>query len=460
MKKLLAILMSFTMLFTLVACGDSETESGKVKESSVQLPQESLPPGTTIYYNSRPESSKDTATSSQSGSSSQNVTSQRPGITIQSKPESSSEQTPTSSDTVNTETPTKYINYKFEYLANTYAKLTQDKKLNVAFMGGSVTDGTGASNPKNDGWPRLVCKHLADAYGANVVENRKSIGGTGSYFGAFRYTNDIGGTAKQQPDLLFIEFAINDSYIGESYDQVVKNSESIVRKALSLNPKMDIVYVLTFDKGTKNADYEQLKAHKAVAEKYGFLCINLRELLGETIDFKANFADDVHPNTKGYETYGNMIGSMILSYMPNLNDGIARVTPKNKVLPKTPMSDYYKNLKLVKSNKINLSKSTGWVHSGNGFSYVGGSYGGKLVASKGAKLVFEFTGSELALVYDAGTNGKVSVTVDGGAATEINANYSYSNPKTARIPISKNGKHKVEVTVTEGNFEIAAYTFD
>ncbi len=455
-SKLISIL--FVMVFALVGCGDSI--NGKTSEKDSSSSSE-LAPGTTIYYNSRPSSGNTTTNNSKPGDnvSSSNQSSSGYNITVQSKPESSQE---VSSSSDQKEENIKYIKYNFKHLANTYAKLTQDKSLRVGFLGGSVTDGTGATNAATDGWPRLVCKSLAEEYDAFVDERRQSIGGTGSYFGAFRYTTDIGDTSKKQPDLLFIEFAINDNYIGDSYEQVVKNSESLIRKAYSLNPKMDIVYVLTFDKGRRLEDYEQLRAHKDVAAKYGLLCINLREILGPTIDFSANYSDDVHPNTAGYQTYANEIIFRLMECMPQRSEGIAKVTPKNKTLPK-PMSDYYKNLKLVKSSDIDLKKSKNWKHEDIDFSYVGRRYGGLVSASKnGAKLVIKFKGDEFALVYNGGPDmGKVDVSIDGGEAIEINAFMNYNNPRIKRIPVSGSGEHTVTVTL-KGNktFHLGAYTYD
>ena len=413
-----------------------------------------------VYNNGSKKKNNNSATESGKGEL-QNNSSKKQKITVESVPAESSEAQSTQS-TASKPEKIKYIKYNFKHLANTYSCLTKDKRLSVAFLGGSVTDGTGATNPREDGWPRLVCNTLAGIYNAKVEERRQSIGGTGSYFGAFRYTTDIGSAARQQPDLLFIEFAINDFYNGESYDDVVKNDESLVRKAYSLNPKMDIVFVLTFDELRKNEDYEQLSAHKAVAEKYGLLCINLREILGPTIDFKSYYSDGVHPNTDGYQMYANVINDALLSCMPSPDKGIAKPTVKDKVLPKA-MCDYYKNPSLVQSYDIKLTSSKNWEYSISDFSYLGRKYGGKIMASKkGAKLVIKFKGDSFGLVYEGGTKfGKADVSVDGTKVLELNGKLDYSNPRIVRVPISKKGEHTVTVTLTEDkDFAIAAYLYN
>ncbi len=354
------------------------------------------------------------------------------------------------------------MDYNFKYLSNTYAKLVNNKELNVAFVGGSVTDGTGSTCPKTDGWPRIICDNLAREYSASVKENRQSIGGTGSYFGAFRFMHDI-GSSETVPDLFFIEFCINDFYNGETYESVYKNSESLVRKAYSLNPKMDIVYVLTFDELRRHEDYAQLCAHKAVAEKYGLLCINLREKLGPIINFKENYDDGVHPNTKGYIIYAWEIYKSFMEHMPKRSENIPPMPIEEKVLPQA--DGYYKNLNLVESTLIDLKNSDGWQYEDREFSYVNRKYGGMVSTKKaGARLDIFFKGDEFALLYNAGPNmGKIDISVDGEYVTELDPDLSYNNPKTRRVPIKSYGEHTVTLMFKGENgkeFHLAAYLYD
>lgn len=403
---------------------------------------------------SRPTQSTPSKTTTTSGN---NTTSSKPqySISVNQKPVQSEE----SSSNASSEKVT-YIDYKFKKLENTYYHLTKDKILKIAFIGGSVTDGTGADNPSTDSWTRKICDKLKAEYGASVIEEKQSIGGTGSYFGAFRYAHDVGRT---NPDLLFVECAINDCYKKDSYDQVVKSSESIVRQAYARNPKIDIVYVLTFDEHRKDADYEQLRAHKDVAKKYGLLCINLRELLGPSIEFGAYYSDDVHPNTEGYALYASTIYDELMKYMPRKRAGIAKAKLKERTSFPEPLSDYYKNPTLVPSNEMDLPASTKWEFKSDAFSYIGKKYGGFVSANEdGAKLTINFKGNEFALVYNAApTMGTVLVSVDGGAPITLDAHRDYSNPAPLKIPVSGNKEHTVTITLKgDKEFQIAAYTYN
>lgn len=346
------------------------------------------------------------------------------------------------------------------YLSNTYTKLVEDKKLNVAFMGGSVTDGYGSTGVKNNGWPTLICNWLSEKYDAEITESRQSIGGTGSYFGAFRYSEDI----KTTPDLFFIEFAINDRYEGYTYEDTVKYSETIVRNALEMNPNMDIIYVLTFDRDSqvKTADYETLRAHRDVANKYGFLCIKLADKFYQIMDENGTkdydyIPDGVHPNDDGYEFYSQIIIESILSDLPANNTEANEIT--EKVLPDA-MSNYYENPHMLLAKDLEITSTDGWYIDTEGKKFIELRYGGSVKSSiAGSKFSFQFDGKDFGILYHADSYiGSISVSIDGEEPIVFNGYYHNPNPKTKFIIDDlQDGKHTVEITLLDGSFIIPAF---
>ncbi len=347
-------------------------------------------------------------------------------------------------------------------LSNTLKLLKNEKKLNVGFMGGSVTDGHKSTNPREKGWPKLICDWLSEKYGAEVTENRRSIGGTTSYFAAFRYSIDMNTV----PDLFFIEFAINDKYTGFSYDYVLKTSESLVRKALSVNPKMDIVYVLTFDRGIKNEDYDTLRAHRDVAAKYGFPCVKLSdrfyELLKDEDKTDVDYIPDgVHPNDDGYYRYFEILRDYLDDVLSNTKaeDNVL----KEKILPE-PLTDYYKNLKFIKAGEIELNSNIGWTYLPDGnLSWLGNRYGGVVCADKvGSAFKFSFKGTDIGIVCEANVDiGKISVKIDKNEPFIFDGNLSYSNPRVRLLASDLTfGEHEVEIELLESKFKIAAFLVD
>ncbi len=350
-----------------------------------------------------------------------------------------------------------YINHNFKYLQNFYSKLTTKDSVTVTFIGGSVTDGMGASSSDKK-WPELFCQTLEQKYKTEIDLRRKSLGGTGSYLGAFKYTTDVAPSEYTQPDLLFIEYALNDNYEKATYDEVVKYSETIVRTAYKLNPEVDIVYVLTFDTGLKDKDYDQLRAHQSVAEKYGLMCIKLADSFYKQLKSSSEdglyFTDGVHPNDEGYRMYADIVIEAVLSDLPRT--GVAEPKIVKKTLPQA-MSNYYQNPHLVYSNEIDLTKSSGWEYKKADFSWVAKRFNGYITANTaGSKLTLTFEGSHFGLLINKAKDmGKITVSIDGGAPVTVDGYRSSSNPDAVLIADGlSSGKHTAEITLIDKEFQI------
>ncbi len=118
-------------------------------------------------------------------------------------------------------------------IGNVIEKIKAGKEIKIAYLGGSITE--------MDGWRRLSREWLAKEYpNAKFTEIHAAIGGTGSDLGVFRFEHDA---LNLDPDLLFVEFATNDS--GASPESIWENFDGIVRKTWRRNPKIDIVFTYT-----------------------------------------------------------------------------------------------------------------------------------------------------------------------------------------------------------------------
>jgi hypothetical protein len=118
-------------------------------------------------------------------------------------------------------------------LPNFFRKTTTGQTIKVAYLGGSIT--------QQPGWRVYSMEWMKKNYPqAEFDEIHAAIGGTPSKLGVFRLKNDV---LKHDPDLLFVEFAVNDE--GLSDDEIYKSMEGIVRKTWRHNPKTDICFVYT-----------------------------------------------------------------------------------------------------------------------------------------------------------------------------------------------------------------------
>ena len=92
-------------------------------------------------------------------------------------------------------------------------KIKKGKKVYIAAIGGSVTEGAGPQDFK-DGYAyqffKAVKKEFAPGEGKNVYFNNAGLSGTPSLLGRLRYKSDVVDVFGHEPDLLIVEFAVND----------------------------------------------------------------------------------------------------------------------------------------------------------------------------------------------------------------------------------------------------------
>ncbi|MBR4116725.1 MAG: fibronectin type III domain-containing protein [Clostridia bacterium] len=362
----------------------------------------------------------------------------------------------------------EYINKRGNNLKNTYLKLKNKEDINVVYFGGSVTGGSGANAPDADSWRAKVGNWLTENFPISSINNMNfAIGGTGTLLGAYRVEEEVLPT---QPDLVFVEFAINDRYNGATTEQAKTRFETIVRKIRAAYPDCDIVTLLVTDNSTFNDDlndalFTQAQAHEDISIAYGIPSIYIGRALSDTVADKANwgnyYADSVHPNEAGYEVHYNVIKE----YLNNeLNHGNYEGEVANHTVPEQVSKTLLDgDVDLIKVDQAFIDAST--AKGGVGFTFNSGihQFGGNKdynafvgagenidITSDGndyaevGKFVFEFTGTELA-VLSMGTHvAGYSVKVDGGEAYEVSLSGNFV-PYVLATGL-KSATHTVEVS--------------
>jgi hypothetical protein len=189
MKKLFAILLSAFMLMNLVSCSKGEpTDTSSAPTTSTTGSQATE------------------ATTTSAGTSAASTT------TRHAKPSTTSGVATTTTAPQNTYNPKPVT---AQSLANSQYLLTQKKAYNVAYYGGSITQGTGATDEEKNSWRALTTAWLKSTYpDANITEIEAAKGGTGTYFGKMRADFEL---LNYNPDLVFIEFAVNDYLEKKTY---------------------------------------------------------------------------------------------------------------------------------------------------------------------------------------------------------------------------------------------------
>lgn len=93
-------------------------------------------------------------------------------------------------------------------------QLRDGKPTTIAFLGGSITQGAGAVPSQEMCYARktyeAICETYTPDHGAHVRYIKAGVGGTPCQLGIIRYDRDITRDGAVQPDLVIVEFAVND----------------------------------------------------------------------------------------------------------------------------------------------------------------------------------------------------------------------------------------------------------
>ncbi len=170
----------------------------------------------------------------------------------------------------------------------------------VAAIGGSITEGAGASEPEKC-WAYLSYLAFKSAYGkgdgSNVKFVNAGMGGTPSTLGMIRLKRDVIDRAGRMPDLVFVEFSVNDGddpTAGAAY-------ESLVRTILKAPNAPAVVNVFSVFKSRWNLQ-DRLAP---IGEAYALPMVSAKDAVLPELDSGAitnedYFADIYHPTDRGH----------------------------------------------------------------------------------------------------------------------------------------------------------------
>jgi len=361
-------------------------------------------------------------------------------------------------------------------VGNFLAKLNGGKPVTVAYLGGSITEMSGWRNMTTDWFRKANPK-------TSVTEVHAAIGGTGSSLGVFRVGHDA---LDKNPDLLFVEFATNDSGVPD--EAIWRNFDGIVQQTWARNPKTDIVFAYTitvrmmkdYGEGRMNA---AARAMEKLADHYGIpsICFGPRVVAGvkagklvmsmgelasavpaETPDRdraiddelkkkgQTLFAKDgVHPAKPGHELY---LKSVVAAFR-----AMRSIPPADhaKFVGKPFFDGTLAAAKMVPVDS-SMMLGDGWTKLAadspeqKSFSGRGGQF--YRAEKPGDRLVFRFHGTKC-MIYDllAPKGANVRVTVDGKVVRADNPRFDgycwYTRLSTLNVFDGADGEHSVEIEV-------------
>lgn len=299
-------------------------------------------------------------------------------------------------------------------LPHVFAKLKAGKPVTIAYFGGSITAGAGASNGEQTSYRALVGQWFTTTFPkAAVTHVNAAIGGTGSDLGAFRLGRDV---LAHKPDLVFVEFAVND---GGTPDAMVDRSmEGIVRQIRRYAPATDICFVYTFVVGwlpeLKVVGLTRtMRLHEAIADHYGIASVNMalpaaHRLIEGTLT-EADFSKDgVHPTDAGYKIYADSLIAFL-----DAQRARKKVSLRLRPLPPPLRPDSLEHARMIGADAI-APYGAGWAVDTHNPT---GDFPQLLVSeTPGATQTVAFAGPILAMFYVLGPDtGAFDYQIDGGA---------------------------------------------
>lgn len=189
-------------------------------------------------------------------------------------------------------------------------RATAGESLTIAFFGGSLTWGAQATNPQVTSYRALVSREFERRYpAAHFRFWDAAIGGTGSQLAAFRLERDI---QSKNPDLVFLDFTINDDPFSSTDSDRLAAYESIIRRLICSGiPIVQVILPAKIDVLPQPPARPLDEQHKAIGQAYALPLADAVILVKTCVaDGKTTPdalwdlpQDATHPGDAGYALY-------------------------------------------------------------------------------------------------------------------------------------------------------------
>ncbi len=345
---------------------------------------------------------------------------------------------------------------------NSWIAFARKKKGTVAFIGGSITE--------MNGYRVMIEQNLRRRFpDTDFKFINAGISSTCSTTGAHRLARDVLST---QPDLLFVEFAVNDDQDASHAERECRRGmEGILRHARFTNLAMDIVVthfvnppMLELLKHNKTP--VSSGAHEAVAAHYGVSTIDLAREVAERI--KANELTwatygGTHPKPAGNRIAAHMIEQLLNAAWAGEQQR-ERGNPVPHNLPRVLDPASYAQGRLLAGTKAKFD--TSWVMGVPAWESIPGGKRGRFTQVDmlctdvaNAELTLDFDGQAVGLYLLAGPDaGQVEYSIDGGEFKTAELFHRFSKglhyPRTVMLAAGLNrGPHHLVMRVAKDSHQ-------
>lgn len=186
------------------------------------------------------------------------------------------------------------------------------RDVTIAYIGGSITQGAGAAPINTKCYAAQSYRMFQERYGkgGRIHFIKAGVGGTPSELGMIRFDRDVLRDGMAEPDIVIIEFAVNDEgdeTKGDCY-------ESLVRKALNFKsrPAVILLFSVFADDGNLQERLQPVGRH------YNLPMVSIRDAVvkqfykkrgeGRVLTKNQFFYDIFHPSNVGHRIMADCLG--------------------------------------------------------------------------------------------------------------------------------------------------------
>ncbi|MCD7785407.1 MAG: SGNH/GDSL hydrolase family protein [Oscillospiraceae bacterium] len=296
------------------------------------------------------------------------------------------------------ENPTTYEEYlnnakiiSLTQTGNTYRlkqaieKAESGEDCNIVYIGGSITEGDGLETCYAYRSFTYFQEKFGKGNGDNVHYYNSGISGTPSTLGALRFEDDV---EAYSPDIVFIEFAVNDGSDSEYYDAF----ESLIRDCLQCESHPAVILLFArMEEGWTSQDWK-----KEIGKYYDLPMISYADGITYLFDNGAlewsEFSDDyTHPNADGNAVVAEFI-AYFFDEVDRLDGSTSDIT-----IPSAMYECTYENAHMLQHSTYEATDLGSWKEKSSGFHYSDGWT--KTFDELNDPLVFTFTGTNAYVVY-------------------------------------------------------------
>ncbi len=332
-------------------------------------------------------------------------------------------------------------------LKRLFERAEAGETLTIGFIGGSITQGSVASDPKLCYAYRTFEWFKRTFPKADLKYVNAGVGGTTSQFGVSRADRDL---LAYDPDFVVVEFSVNDS----NEMLFMETYESLVRKIClyKSHPAVVALHNVCYDTGENAEDI-----HLLTGEVYAIPAVSVKR--GEYVDIENGLIersdvtpDMLHPNDLGHELVSEQLIYLLEKTMEN------PVTDEEYIIPSEGITgNRFEDAGRIQNDgdaeldgfeKDLTEKTAPWDHFRNGWT----------ATKTGDKITFSLEAQVIAVQYRKTPETpaiKASCVLDGESARAVLLDGSFDETWgdclycETILNSCETEHHTVEITVTE-----------